>query len=229
MEEKKKLIESFRLRYKAKALEGVIRLGLKYDDVVKIIRHLHSKFEVQAYALCSEGEGETEHFHFILFGRKKLYINPIRNEIKFLIKQEFVKNDPKKYLNGMLNLAQVTDPYKMLCYLCKEIVTPNIEKLEGPNYIFHAIEKVLVNHARSDSYTKVYTMQAQASRILERVALHIQTPLDATIEYRIMRNRSRKPDSRWPRFYDNCQELAQLEIDIRRTTEEYASEYHAFR
>ncbi len=199
--EEKQLISSYNVKAK-ESLQGVVRLGVTRKELVDFMK---SQPIIRSWSVTEENIDSDLHLHFIMTGHKKLMIHPTRKLLKDYV--ETLKKAPKKYLNGMLNLSRVQNPFKMLCYIYKDV---------GENQpITSNLEIILIKCAMKHSYQKVHDMQGYIKKIIEEVASMQLAPIDAYIQYRLLRKRSRKPDPNHRRFYEKMAELYLTDDEIR--------------
>lgn len=163
-----------------------------------------SKDYVQKYIITTESrDTPQQHVHFFLQGTKSCNRTRLREEMK----KEFNLTITK---NGQLNIdKKVKDVDQCITYLCKE----------GYPTFVHGYTQQEIKQKTREAYNPKISMTKEIKVLLDQVNKGQLTPLEYTVEYRLVRNKCRKPDPYWKRQYDNAEEiqktLSEIESEVR--------------
>lgn len=148
---------------------------------------------VDAYVITTEAKGTPkEHVHFYLTSdSSKLNISRFRKDTKENFNLVIERN-------GQFNIdKKVKNPEQCIIYLCKE---------GFPEYV-HNFPTEYMKECSRKSYSKEVSMTTAIKRLQGLLLKEQLTPLGYTIEYRLIRQKYRKPDPHWHRQYENAHEL----------------------
>ncbi len=173
--------------------------------VVQDIHELSKTFkcsEISAFIITREEIGTPkEHIHFFCQSDNR-HCN--RTWIRKLITNKFQLTITK---NGQLNIdKKVKDPVQAVTYLTKV----------GYPEIVHNYPSAVIKKLSRNSYTKKVSMTTAIQKLLTLVVNGQLTPEEYTVEYRLTRNKYRKPDPHWQRQYLNAEEQQKTETEIRK-------------